>query len=138
MKYISSFIASVFLLAFFGTAQNLSAQTTATDDPQIIGVKMYADWCGKCQKMAPNLEKAKPQFAGGDVLFVRFDMTDEFRTEQSKLLADWMGLSSLFDKHEGRTGYMVLVDAQTKKEIKTLTSDQSAQELTQAIQSVLK
>lgn len=126
----------VFMLA--GMTQRACAQSSANSKPEIIAVKMHADWCGKCQKMAPILQKVKPKFAGGDVLFVRFDMTDTFTTEQSKLMADQMGLSDLFAKHKRRTGYMVLVDAQTKEELETLTSDQSAEELKQSIQALLQ
>lgn len=98
---------------------------------------MYADWCSKCKQLDPKLSEVKPQFQGQPILFTKFVMTDDFTTSQSKKMARLLGLSDLFQEHEGSTGYMVLLDAQTNEVLTTLKHDQSEQELKQEIESVL-
>jgi thiol-disulfide isomerase/thioredoxin len=100
---------------------------------QLIAVKMDAVWCGRCQVMNPKLDNVRPTFNSQPVLFVKFDMTDEFTTFQSGLLADRLNLTEFYDKHAGKTGYMVLVNPQTGLELATLTSNLSEQEITEAI-----
>ena len=71
---------------------------------------MDAVWCGRCQVMNPKLDNVRPTFAGQPVLFVKFDMTDDFTTYQSSLLADRLNLTELYNNHAGKTGYLVLID----------------------------
>ena len=99
---------------------------------------MYADWCGKCKAMDPKLTNVKPEFEGEDILFMRFDMTNDFTIEQSAKLAQRLNLASLFEEHKGSTGYMVLINAETGVVLRTLTSDQSEEELLHDIRSTIE
>lgn len=121
-----------------------SAVRTAVDnhqnhasDIQLIAVKMDAVWCGKCREMNPKLDEVRPQFAGKPILFVKFDMTDEFAVEQSKMLAQRLDLTEIFNANEGKTGYMLLIDPVTKEVLATLTSDLSEEDLHQKISEYL-
>lgn len=114
-----------------------SADADDPDDPQVIGVLLYADWCGSCQVLEPKLDEVKSEFSGAPILFTQFDKTDDFTTEQSRLYASWTGLDALFDEHEGSTGYMVLIDAETHEELARLTRDQTEEELRETIAGVL-
>lgn len=98
---------------------------------------MDAVWCGKCREMNPKLDEVRPQFAGEPVLFVKFDMTDEFAVEQSKMLAQRLDLTEIFNANEGKTGYMLLIDPVTKEVLATLTSDLSEEDLHQKISEYL-
>lgn len=136
MKRLITGLMTVFLLALtsnIATAQ----QQEADDSPEILGVLMYADWCSKCEVLDPKLQKIEPEFENKGILFTRFDMTDDFTTEQSAMLARLLGLNDLFKEHEGRTGYMVLLDAETHEVLKTLKHDKSEEELKGEIESVL-
>ena len=129
-------LKSLMLVAY--QPMTLAQNTVSTEsDLKIIGVKMYADWCGKCKAMDPKLSEVRPRFEGQPVLFTRFDMTNDFTIGQSRKLASLLGLSELFEQHKGRTGYMVLVNAQTSEVIKTLKHNQSEEELEQEIAAVL-
>tara|TARA_R110002049_G_C8898863_1_gene541404 strand:+ start:501 stop:653 length:153 start_codon:yes stop_codon:yes gene_type:complete len=48
---------------------------------------MYADWYEACQAIKTIIKEAKPEFEGQPVLFAKMDMTNDFTTHQSKLLA---------------------------------------------------
>jgi thiol-disulfide isomerase/thioredoxin len=97
--------------------------------PTIIAVKMDADWCGKCRVMNPKLEKIKPKFKDSTILFITFNMTDEFSTQQSELLATRLNLTDLFNMYRGRTGFIVLLDAESGEELMILQSDLSEEQL---------
>ena len=137
-------IPAVLLLAVSLLVLNISPATATTPDrteaadkPEVIGVLLYADWCGSCKTLEPKLDEVKPAFSGAPILFTQFDLTDDYTAEQSRLYAQWTGLDALFEAHEGRTGYVVLINAETHEELGRLTSDQSEDELREAIASVL-
>jgi len=137
MKRLLTGLLTVFLLALTSNIATAQQQDT-TDKPKILGVLMYADWCGKCKQLDPKLSEVKPQFEDQSILFTQFDMTNDFTTSQSQKLAGLLGLGDLFQQHKGSTGYMVLLDAQTKEVLKTLKHDQSEEQLKKDIASVLK
>lgn len=138
MKYLIQLFSLLILLLFaYQPTADAQSAAQANSDLKIIGVKMYADWCGKCKQLDPKLSNVKPQFEGQPILFTQFDMTNDFTTNQSKKLAGLLGLSNLFQEHEGSTGYMVLLDANTHEVLKILKHNQSEKELKQEIESVL-
>ena len=137
-KLLTLTFALIVGTAMFAASASAQDQSAAdADEPAVIGVKMYADWCGKCHVIDPKLDVVMPQFEGDDVLFVRFDFTNDFTTEQSKFLAQRLNLTDIFDEHVGVTGYMVLLDPETHEELARLTDDQSEDELQEQIQSTL-
>lgn len=139
MRSITTFIISfVFLLTTgVGEAQAQEKTSKEKQNPEAIGVLLYADWCSKCKELDPKLQEVKPKFKGQNILFTRFDMTNEFTKDQSSLLAGQLGLLDLYKKHEGKTGYMILLDGKTHEVLSTITSDQSPQSIQEQIQSTL-
>lgn len=139
MKHlIQSFSLIVLLIIAFQSTTYTQPANQAESEPEVLGVLMYADWCSKCKQLEPKLSEVKPQFQGQHILFTKFDMTNEFTTSQSAKLAGLLGLSDFFQEHKGRTGYMVLLNAQTHEVLKTLKYNQSKEDLKQGIVSVLK
>lgn len=138
MKTLNTFLLAL-TIGLFGTVGLLHAQNdTAPQEPEVIGVFMHADWCGGCQKLKPKLNAVKPQFKDKPVLFTGFDKTDDFTKEQSRMLAEQMGLTQLYKDHKGRTAYVVLVDAETKEELDILKYKESEKELKNTIASALE
>jgi thiol-disulfide isomerase/thioredoxin len=136
MKTLLSLIA-LLLMTSVSFANTDLLDENKTGEIKVIAVKMDAEWCGKCRVMNPKLKEVMPLFKGEPVLFVKFDMTNEFTTEQSGLLAERLQLSGLFNNHKGRTGFMVLVDAENGTVLKTLQSDLSNDQIITAIQKLL-
>lgn len=115
-------------------SQQASGQAAPSDEaqqemPEVIGILFYADWCGSCKVLDPKLEAVKKQLGEKPVVFQRFDMTDETTTYRSKLLANLLGLGEVFEQNAGKTGFMLLIDPNTKKVVARLTKDQSEEEL---------
>jgi len=136
-RLVQIFALAILVLFSYQPMAHAQSATQADSDLKVIGVKMWASWCGKCKQLDPKLSNVKPQFEGQPILFTQFDMTNDFTISQSKKMAKLLGLSDLFQKHKGSTGYMVLLDAQTHKVLTTLKHNQSEQELKQQIGSVL-
>lgn len=133
MKTFITILSTVFTLFLL----SMTAYAQSPDEAKIIGVKMDAEWCGKCQVLNPKMDNVMPEFKDHAVLFTKFNMTDEFTTQQAGYLAQKMGLRDLFEENKGQTGYMLLLDAETHEVLKRLTSDQSEEELIADIESIL-
>ncbi|TVR35348.1 MAG: thioredoxin [Balneolaceae bacterium] len=136
MIHLKTVLLSLLILSIAPFSMN-AEDTKITDEISIIAVKMDADWCGKCKVMNPKLDAVMPEFKDEPVLFVKFNMTDEFTTRQAGFLADRLNLKSLFNEHKGQTGYVVLIDANSGEPLKTLQSDLSETQIKAEIQSVL-
>ncbi|MEX0661207.1 MAG: thioredoxin domain-containing protein [Balneolaceae bacterium] len=123
------FIGSFFLLA--------SDKIESEENPTIISMYMYADWCGACQAIKPKMAEAVREFEGESVLFTRMDMTDDFTAHQSKLLASSLGLIELFEENEGKTGFILLVDADTHEILDKITREDETEDIIQKISATL-
>jgi thiol-disulfide isomerase/thioredoxin len=133
MKTLNTFLLALLIgvLGMVGLSQ--AQEDNGPQEPEVIGVFMHADWCGGCQKLKPKLNAVKPQFKDRPVLFTGFDKTDDFTKEQSRMLAEQMGLTQLYKDHKGRTAYVVLVDADTKEELDILKYKESEEQLKNSI-----
>lgn len=137
MKHFLSVSVCLLLLSTLAAAQ--ATKSTAKDATlKVIGMLMYADWCESCKVLEPKINEVKKEFDGQGILFTRFDMTDEFTKNQSSLYASWVGLEEILKQNEGRTGYMLLVEATSHKILEKLVKTQTPDEIRAAIQTVLK
>lgn len=113
-----------------------SAKAT-TEKPKVVGVLFYADWCASCKVLDPKLDEVKKQFMDQPIYFTRVDLTDDCTKKQSGMLAEWVGLGEIYREHASKTGYMLLIDPQTKKVLSKLTKAQSEAELKAAMEDAL-
>jgi|CXWL01.1.fsa_nt_gi thiol-disulfide isomerase/thioredoxin len=97
--------------------------------PKILAVEFYADWCATCKELMPRMADIKKSYAGKQIMAVRFDMTDEQTKSQAAFLASYAGLEDAYRKGGGKTGFIVLVDAKTKKVHGLITKAKSVDEI---------
>ena len=111
----------------------------SSSQPEIFSVLFYADWCGSCRVIDPAIAKARGQsdLDNKPVLFVRLDLTDATKRNQSRLMAHALGLSDFYEKNAGKTGFMVLVDAETKTILSTITKASDAKAITTQITNAI-
>ncbi len=74
---------------------------------QLIAVKIHADPCGRCKKIAPVFADLQNEFSDDPVLFLTFDLTSKRSREQAEKLSRTFGIENVFDKHR-YTGVIVL------------------------------
>lgn len=114
-----------------------SDQAEPDEKASVIAMYMYADWCGACQAIKPKMAEATRQFEGESILFTRMDMTDDFTAHQSKLLAAGLGIHKIFEKNEGMTGFVLLIDADTHEIVDKITTEDDTEGIKRKIASAI-
>jgi len=129
-------LLGIFVLVF---AVMFSMAHAASQKPEVIGVLFYADWCGSCKVLDPAIEKArgKSDLDNNPILFVRLDLTNATTRHQSELMAQTLGMGDFYEKNAGKTGFMLLVDADTKEVISTLTKAVDANEISDKVNAAI-
>lgn len=103
---------------------------------RLIVVKRHADWCAASKVIGPMFNDLKNRFDGREVLFVDLDFTNNTSRYQSDLLATALGVDRSVKKHAG-TGFILLVDAQTKQVVEKFTRRQSFEEMVNLVKDRL-
>jgi len=131
--------AAVLIAAYVGTSAEsharsaLAKQAESAPEPEIIAIKFHADWCGYCKAMGPVFEELQARYDQQPVLYTVFDHTREFDRRQAAYMADAMDLDGAWDEHGGSTGFVLLVDAETKKVVKRLSHERGLKEMGAAL-----
>lgn len=130
---------SLILVIFLGFLSGAWAQTAESEPgsdgaiPAVIAVKFHADWCGSCKAMGPVFGELQNKFDTQPVLYVTFDHTQEFDRRQSKFLAMSLGLDKVWSEYGNKTGFILLVDGQTREIMTTLTHKQDLKQMGAAL-----
>lgn len=109
-------ISSLFVVALVAFAWNSQAGKVevASAKPELIMVKVHADWCGSCKALTPRLKALGKTLEDKAVLFVTLDYTDEQTSAQATMLAAGLGIRDAIAEHNS-TGTVLLIDADTHK-----------------------
>jgi len=105
--------------------------------PQIVAVKFHGDWCGSCRKMGSAFIDLQNKLDGSPILFVQLDLTNNTTKHQAVLLASTLGLSKAYTENPG-TGFVLLIDAQSKKVVKRLTADMTFKQVAAEITTLIR
>jgi thiol:disulfide interchange protein len=136
----SFILVLMFALSGGLTSDSPSSETTLTtvNEPKVLAVRMYADWCGNCKILDSKVESFKEGFSDGRVVFIRLDQTEDFDTAQSELLAGLLGIKDVFLEYKGKTGMMLLIDANSKKLLEVITHRNETDEIKAKIAGYIK
>ena len=123
-------VICIFLGLLVGMAPVMAQMESSS--PKLIALKFHADWCGGCKAMGPVFTDLQNHFDGTPVLFVVLDFTNKTSKHHSKMMAAGLGLKEVMMENKG-TGFILLVDANTKKVVKKLSSSDSMKTMAMAI-----
>ena len=114
----------------------VTAALAAAESPKLIVAKFHADWCASCKAMGEVEKDLENKFDGKSVLFVTFDRTNNSSSHQSELLASGLGLAEVYKANQG-TGFLLVLDADSKESKARLTRNHDFKEMTEAIEEAL-
>jgi len=111
-----------------------SSKADAGDDaevagPTIIAVKFHADWCGYCKAMGDVYQEMQAKFDQQPVLWLTLDQTREHDRTQSQYLARALNMNEIWAEHGGKTGFILLVNAETGQVVEKLTHEQTLKQM---------
>jgi len=145
--FVACACAGALALGAFGASAVLAQQegsgtrptqpaAKAARSPDLIALQFYADWCAKCQAMAPAVEGMEEEIADQPVLIVTLDQTDK-ESAQAEYLVAALGCADLWQEHAGKTGYILLIDPESKRVVSRLTAEMNAATMTSAVTEAL-
>ncbi len=125
-------VMAIALLAFPAYAGGLAK-------PRAFAVYFFSQNCPNCRVLSPTLEKAREQGAldSKEVLFVTLDLTDAARIHQSMLLAAALGIDGYVQKQGSATGYVALLAADGKSEVKRFDRTHGSGDIARGIDDYL-
>ena len=100
--------------------------------PELVAVRLHADWCNHCPQIAPVFERVQREYGMKPVLLVTLDLTDDLRRHQSEQLADAIGVRWVLDQ-KLHTGTIALVDRHAEEILTVLTDPKEWPQLVSAL-----
>jgi hypothetical protein len=79
--------------------------------------------------MGDVFEEMQAKFDREPVLWITLDQTRQNGRTQSQYLANALKMQDIWKEHGGKTGFVLLVDTESRKVVDKLTSDQSLKEM---------
>eukprot|EP00752_Nemacystus_decipiens_P015983 g14288.t1 len=131
----SSTTTTVAAVEAFDAADDAAMDKMAKQDVYVL--KFHADWCPKCKSLNPVYEAMVKEFDEKPVGFVILDVTNKETQKQTKEKIKELGLEDIWSKNEGRNGFMMIVDAQSKSSVKVLKAGTTNKQASEAITAAL-
>ncbi|MEM9346180.1 MAG: thioredoxin domain-containing protein [Planctomycetota bacterium] len=110
----------------------------ALEETDVYVLKFHADWCGRCKAMNPVYDSLVEGFDDEPVGFVKVDVTNKTKAKASEKMLKELGLDKIWADNKGRNGFILLVDAETKKSGKVLKPGTSKEDAAKALNDALK
>jgi thiol-disulfide isomerase/thioredoxin len=103
-----------------GEWQTTAAAQEIEERPRLVAALFRSSWCGSCRILEPRLDDVRPDYLDADMEFIRFDFT-RGRRDALRTRAEEAGISRLYERLEGRVGFMVLMDRETGQIFEVIT-----------------
>jgi thiol-disulfide isomerase/thioredoxin len=128
MKKVFYLFAAIAIFAI--TPQLTSAQGCGDDkqETKLYALTFHADYCSACKKLKPQVMALQPKLEGKSVEWVKFDFTSAETKAKSKEKAAELGVADIYEQNQA-TGFVLLVNANSKETLARLTSMQTSDEM---------
>lgn len=127
--------ASLFIANATPTVAPVSAAAIADDSSPYV-VKLHARWCPVCMITKAEWAEIESTYAGRVKLLV-FDSTSDTTIRQSMIEAERLGLEGLWDRYQGASGVILVLDGRTKEVLAELGGNRPFEDYRRAIDAVL-
>ncbi len=101
--------------------------------PNVIAVRVHADWCGACAKLNPVFPDLKKRSSEMPVLFMTFDVTNGGTSRQAEYLAGVAGLGEIWQSLRKKVGNIVLIDTKSKRTVSTVAATDGLESIENAL-----
>jgi len=115
------------------TTQTVERDEKAAHMPKVIAIKFHADYCGACKKIGRVMPDVIKESGEQPVLFLKMDITNDATAAQAEYHMAALGLTDYWEKYGQRTGYVLLINAQTHELIGKITSKDNAEAMAEKI-----
>ena len=99
-------------------------------------IKLHAQWCPACMVTKSVWSRIEETYAGR-VNLVVLDFTDETNTAASGREAKRLGLDDFFEEYAGATGFVVVLDGDTRRVTAAIKGSRDFSEYRTAIEAAL-
>lgn len=118
---------------FFREAWSTAAAAEAVEErPRLVAALFRSSWCSSCRIIEPRINDVRADYRDAPVEFIRFDFTLGQRNSLREKAIE-AGIPDTFDRFEGRTGFMVLMDRDTETIFEIITVQYDREHIAQAL-----
>jgi thiol:disulfide interchange protein len=120
-----------------GTQQTETIADAKARAPEVLVVAFHADWCAKCQTLGPKMmQSVFPEIKAEPYLLVKLDLTDR-DSNQAEYMLSALGLGNLWEQYGRKTGFALVIDAQTKEVLHTINASENPEAMVADIRSAI-
>jgi thiol-disulfide isomerase/thioredoxin len=109
----------------------------SASDANLVAMRIHANWCPRCPRIAPIFEKLHGRFASDDLHFVTFDVTNKAKRRDSEAMLESLDMSWA-EESPFEPGMIKLVDRASRRVLATLTDEATLPRMEDAIAKALK
>lgn len=124
--------------AFLFLAGTTSAKAVKIVEPELVGLYFHASWCSSCKVIDPKIEEASEALKKLPFLLVTFDVSNKVTQHQAGMTAAAMGYGEIYKETGLKTGFIILVDPDTKAEVGRITKSDDVASITKTIESLVE
>jgi thiol-disulfide isomerase/thioredoxin len=119
------------LIAVFALSPDTISAQCGDDEKhetKLVALVFHSDYCGSCKKLKPEVVALQPKLENKPVEWVSLDFTSDQTRTASREKAAELGMTDIYDKNQA-TGFVLLVDSESKETVARLTSKQNTDEM---------
>jgi len=118
-----------------GVRQAQAHASAEARSPEVLIVAFHADWCPACRALGPKMKEGVfPEIQGEPYLLVKLDLTER-DSNQAEYMLSALGLGNIWELYGRKTGFALVIDAQTKEVLHTLNASENPEAMVADIRS---